>query len=381
MDKPASRGLSVQAIVLFEVLWAFAALMFFLLFGPQGVNATPTSDGFWYWLYGLGTGLFEIGAFAIASLLCFRNAFSNQVVSGRKVWLGIGIGMLCYAIGGILFTYWETVLGRTADISPGDLFYLVTYISLGYGMVTAVLDRRLNLDPGQWFIVVAIGAIGVAAGVLISIKADNAEKQAMAFRGWDLTPPAIAATAPASSDVSGQPLLAQATTTKPSPAVSAKPQKATPKTAVTSSPTSSPAPKPSSPPVATPTPSVAPSEAAEPEVPAPAWVLTVEQFLGQFKKPINSFYIIADVFLLIIATTLLLAFWGGRFSLSWRMIAFAAFWLYVADMWFRYNSADPNYKSGSLPEVGWVFSGVLFGLGAALEYDLSRSRRGARKRG
>lgn len=379
MDKPASRGLSVQAILLFEMLWAFVALMFFLLFGPRGVNATPETDSFWYWFYGVGTGVFEIGAFATAFLLCFRNAFSNQVVSGRKVWLGIGIGMLCYAIGGILFTYWETVLGRTADISPGDIFYLVTYISLGYGMVTAVVDRRLNLDPGQWFIVVAIGAIGVAAGVLVSVKADRAEAAATQSHFWEM-PPAIAATAPASSDGTVHPLLAQATTTKPSPTVSAKPQKATPKTAVTSSPTSTASPKATSTPEAKPA-DAAPGQEAEKEVPAPAWVLTVEQFLGQFKKPINSFYIIADVFLLIIATTLLLAFWGGRFSLSWRMIAFAAFSLYVADMWFRYSSVDPNYKSGSLPEVAWVFSGVLFGLGAALEYDLSRSRRGSRKRG
>jgi hypothetical protein len=38
------------------------------------------------------------------------------------------------------------------------------------------------------------------------------------------------------------------------------------------------------------------------------------------------------VALLIIATTMLLAFWGGKVSLSWRMIAAAAFSLYIADM-------------------------------------------------
>ncbi len=87
---------------------------------------------------------------------------------------------------------------------------------------------------------------------------------------------------------------------------------------------------------------------------------------------------ISDVLLLIIATTLLLAFWGGRVSLSWRMIAAAAFSLYIADMWYKYaTNSIPNYQSGEILEVFWVWSGVLFGMGAVLEHDasLSRSRR------
>ena len=87
---------------------------------------------------------------------------------------------------------------------------------------------------------------------------------------------------------------------------------------------------------------------------------------------INLFYIVSDVALLIIATTMLLAFWGGKVSLSWRMIAAAAFSLYIADMWFKF-AQGPDYQSGDLLEVFWVFSGVLFGLGAVLEYDASLS--------
>jgi hypothetical protein len=98
---------------------------------------------------------------------------------------------------------------------------------------------------------------------------------------------------------------------------------------------------------------------------------------------VSLFYVVGDIFLLIIATMLLLAFWGGRFSQSWRMIAAAAVCYYVADMWFKWAEKQPDYQSGSLPEVFWVFSGVLFAIGAALEYDTSsRSRRtGGRRRG
>jgi hypothetical protein len=91
---------------------------------------------------------------------------------------------------------------------------------------------------------------------------------------------------------------------------------------------------------------------------------------------LSWFYVVSDVFLLIIATTLLLAFWGGRIAQSWRMIAAAAFSLYIADMWFKY-AQGPNYQSGEILEVFWVFSGVLFGMGAVLEHEasLSRTRR------
>ncbi len=106
----------------------------------------------------------------------------------------------------------------------------------------------------------------------------------------------------------------------------------------------------------------------------PAWAANIAPIL-------NWFYIVSDVLLLIIATTLLLAFWGGRVSLSWRMIAAAVFSLYIADMWFKYaTNWIPNYQSGEILEVFWVWSGVLFGMGAVLEYDAS-SNRSRRERG
>jgi hypothetical protein len=101
-----------------------------------------------------------------------------------------------------------------------------------------------------------------------------------------------------------------------------------------------------------------------------AWAIQIAPLL-------NWFYVVMDVLLLIIATALLLAFWGGRVSLSWRMIAAAAFSLYIADMWQKYATSIENYQSGGILEVFYVWSGVLFGIGAVLEYDasLNRSRR------
>jgi peptidoglycan/LPS O-acetylase OafA/YrhL len=110
-------------------------------------------------------------------------------------------------------------------------------------------------------------------------------------------------------------------------------------------------------------PQAAPAEPAEAvaEEPdnSPAWVIATEEFLAPFASVVLLFYLVGDISLVVMATTLLLAFWGGRFSLSWRFIAAAALCFYIAD-----------------------FSACLFAIGAALEYDLStRSRRTSRRRG
>lgn len=278
---------STQNIVLTSVGWGVLALLYFMLFSAR----IPGADGIekradWYLL---GTNVFEAIAYLGAGVLCLRNWRSPQIVSGRNVWLAIGIGMLSYFLGGIIFGYTEIALGKEPILSLADVFFVASYLLLGVGMVSAVASRRLNLETWQWAIVLALAVFGSALAWLIS----------------------------------GQP----------------------------------------------------PTETVKAQV--PTWEENMAAIL-------NWFYIVSDVLLLVIATTLLLAFWGGRVSLSWRMIAAAAFSLYVADMWFKYaTNWIPNYQSGEILEVFWVWSGVLFGLGAVLEHDASinRSRRtGGRKR-
>lgn len=348
LDKSRSKSFSVQTIVFAEVIWAVLALLFFLLFSvTEPGQARPV----WY---SLGTSIFEIGAYFSAALLCFRNWRSPQIVSGRKVWLGIGVGMFCYAIGSLLFTYWETFLGRDAAVSPGDFFFVITYLFLGWGMVLAFADRRLNLEIWQWGIVGGIAAISIAFATWLTLTPEPAKADF-----WGIAP-VSAQTAPAApakpTSKPAQPSI------KPSAAASVKAQSSTPKSAA---------------PFITPVVEESSQAANDP----PAWVSAIEDALAPLKTFLDYFYVMADVFILIVATTLLLAFWGGRFSQSWRMIAAAAFSLYIADMWFKYATTRlADYQSGDLLEIFWVFSGVLFGIGAALEFDLSRSRRTSGRR-
>ncbi|MEH1891881.1 MAG: hypothetical protein V7K92_21330 [Nostoc sp.] len=261
---------TTQNIVLANIGWAVLALLYYLLFSAK----VPGADGIesraeWYVI---GTNIFEGLAYLSAGILCLRNWLSPQIVSGRNVWLLIGLGMLSYLVGGIIFGYTEIVLKNEPDVSSGDIFFVLTYLLLGAGMIFAVASRRINLEKWQWLIVLAIAMSGSLLAWWISMQQETPTELLVAILNW--------------------------------------------------------------------------------------------------------FYVVSDVLLLIIATILLLAFWGGRVSQSWRMIAAAAFSLYIADMWFKY-AQGPNYQSGEILEVFWVFSGVLFGMGAVLEYDASlrRTRR------
>ncbi|MEA5619893.1 hypothetical protein VB711_18880 [Cronbergia sp. UHCC 0137] len=269
---------NTQNIVLVSIGWAVLALLYFLLFSakiPAAPNQPPTRADW----YVIGTNIFEALAYLGAAILCLRNWRSTQIISNRRVWLLIGLGMLSYFIGGIVFGFIELVLKEEPDVSIADVFFIMTYLFLGTGMSLAVFSRRINLEKWQWLIVAGIGGLGSFLAWWISQQSQEASMELIPFI-------------------------------------------------------------------------------------------------------LSSFYVVSDVVLLIIATIMLLAFWGGKVSLSWRMIAAAAFSLYIADMWFKF-AQGPNYQSGDLLEVCWVFSGVLFGMGAALEYEASLSlkrRASGRKR-
>ena len=328
------KSFSTQALVLTGVGIGVSALLFYLLFS---VSLPGESRPYWY---GIGTLLFEQVGFLFATFLCLRNGLSNQIVSGRNVWMGIGLGMLCYFTGNLFFSWWELYWELDPAVSFGDLFYLSSYVFLCIGMFLAVRSRRLNLELWQWGVTAAIAAAG------------------MAFAVWIAYPLELEMTA---EPAVPEPVVEEVAIATPDPALEA---------------------------VGEP-PAEQPAAIESPEVPlerqAPDWVLQMEEELDAYSSWLTLAYVVLDVLLLVVATLLLLAFWGGRFSQSWRMIAAAAFSLYIADMWYKYAEKNiPNYESGDLLEVFWVFTGVFFAIGAVLEYDVSTkssSRRGRRRGG
>ncbi len=270
------------------------------------------------------------------------------MASGRNVWLGIGLGMLFYFIGGVLFGIWELYFELDPDVSPADAFYLVSYVALIGGMVLAVTSKRLNLEIWQWGLLAGIAAFGIAVAIWVAAPDSWRAQLGMAPAAPQEV---VTGSAPATAAKGKAPALDTSSKSKAKGAAATDAKSA--------------------------------PEEEEEATKAPAWVMALDKQLSPYAYAINLFYIVGDVFLLIIATALLLAFWGGRFSQSWRMIAAATFSLYIADMYFKWRDtqAEGSYQSGSLLEVFFVFSGILFGIGAVLEHDIStRSRQSRRTR-
>ncbi|MBD2578235.1 hypothetical protein [Oscillatoria sp. FACHB-1406] len=317
VEKSQESGtyLNGQKVIYVGIAWAILSLFLFI----GGIVAPEFGDS---QAYLIATYVAESLPFICAALLCYRNWKSPKIVSGRNVWLFVGLGILSYFIADLIFGFWEVYWGLDPEVSPADFFYMSFYILLGGGMVLAVLSRRLNLEGWQWGTLSVIAVIGMTLAVWVALAKPAVSAD---LEPAIATPAAIEQTVPA-----------------PEP----------PKTEIES-----------------------------PARQIPAWVPATEEFLLQFSTPINVFYILCDVALLIIAAMLLLAFWGGAVSLSWRMIAAAALAKYVADMWFKYAGTLPTeYVSGGLLEVFFVFSGILFAIGAALEYDISSRPRKRRRK-
>jgi len=316
------------------------------------------------------TYIFEMVAFLSAASLCFRNWRSSQIVSGRTVWLYLGLGTLFYLLGTFGFGVWELVFNVDPLVSPGDLFYIASYICLGCGMGLAVTSRRLNLELWQWGVFAAIAAIGVILAFWVYNLEEPVAEEAM------LSPPVIEEVSYYTPALDVLPTLGavQAPIEMLLLSPTDRTELGTP-SLVQASPQPSPTPSPD----ATSSPESLPPSEGSP----PGWVVSLENLLEPLESIVNIFYVIVDIGLLIVATALLLAFWGGRFAQSWRMIAAAAVCLYIADIYTVYaDTAIPDYQSGAFLEVFYIFSGVLFGIGAALEYSTSssRSRRGSRRR-
>lgn len=297
------------------ITWGVVTLLFFLLFSTPGAGKSPPN---WFLT---GTNVLETGAFLVAALLCFRNWQSRHIVSGRRVWLWIGTGLLMYGLGNVLFFLWGVVWGLDPAVSLGDLFYILSYLCLAIGMLQAVLPRRLNLEPSQWLMIAAIGLGGVLLTLFVYLRAT------------------AVSTNPQVSSLAG--LLASQ-----GPALTLP-------LGVTNAPLSTP----------------------------PPWINQLDQWLQPLSDLVSILYLIGDTILLIIAGTLLVAFWGGRFSQSWTLIAIAAFCLYIADMFFAYAVNTNTYVEGRLWEVFWPWSAVFFWLGAVVERAVSiNSRRNSRHR-
>jgi hypothetical protein len=308
---PSPSGIPTQNIIWAAIGWAALALLFYLFLsaptdGPYPIKPEEcasitkpimvTVRPNWY---RLGTYIFQTVAIVCAGLLCLRNWRSPKILNGRNVWLGLGIGILSWGIGNLIFGYldFQYQSGLIAGGAKGaknlvstfpsiaDVFFTATYVFLSWGMAMSVIGRRLSLPSNQWAIVGGVGLFGLVLATFVTFGLGG-------------------------------------------------------------------------------------------------------EFTLDTGKILNIVYALGDIWLLIVATILLLAYWGGKAAQSWRLLGGAGISMFISDLWFNYSvnvgfsklCEGKQYQSGEPAEFFWILAFVLWGMAAALEYDLSsrptsRSRR------
>jgi hypothetical protein len=269
--------------------------------------------------YRISTFIFQDIALIGSGLLCLRNGFSKRMPSGSQVWLLIGAALFSFFLGNLFFSLWELTWALDPVGSLGDPFFVFFYILLSLGMLLSIASKRIQLKIYQWSIV---AGITLYAGIIAA---------------WVMTPPPVSVN-------SNPPAVTSAVNTDAATQAAAS---------------ASPAPTPD----------------------VPEWVQSADLALKPYGEILSRFYVWCDVALFGLATTMILAFWGGRLSNAWQVNAQAIICFYIADMWLAYATNHiEGYQSGFMLEVFWVFGIVQFGVAAALEFEhmLARQKLGSR---
>jgi hypothetical protein len=247
---------------------------------PESAPAPEYRRPVWY---RVGTYILQTLSIAYTGWLCWRNCQSPKMLGGRNVWLGLGMGVVSWGFGNLIFGYLDLSTGKPPE-PPAipDFFFVVTYLLLSWGMALSVIGKRLNLFPKQWGIVGSVGLFGLIFGIYVTFFAGVKDG-------------------------------------------------------------------------------------------------AIELGVG---KLLAAFYALGDVWLLIVATILLLAYWGGKAAQSWRLLGGAGISMFIADLGYNYslNSSGDKYQSGDWIEFFWILAFVLWGMGAALEFDLSAQRSSSSRR-
>ncbi len=161
-----------QYVILGSITWIILSFLYYLFLGLP----TDTLDGAFVrppW-YRIGIYVLQTLPIAVTGFLCLRNCFTPKMISNRLVWLGIGIGVISWGIGNLIFAYTELILKQATFPSFADVFFVITYVFLSLGMAMSVINRRLSLSVRQWVIVAVISILAVSlAGFVIFVAGKN----------------------------------------------------------------------------------------------------------------------------------------------------------------------------------------------------------------
>jgi hypothetical protein len=119
----------------------------------------------------------DIVTSAAAGILCLWAAFRfGREESLHRQWLFIGIGMSALCVGDTIYAIIEATSTEAPYPSIADIFYVASFVSLGVGLLLAVMSFRNAIRPTIPVLisagVVAATTIGLSVAVYRPILAD-----------------------------------------------------------------------------------------------------------------------------------------------------------------------------------------------------------------
>ncbi|CAN1211788.1 DUF5009 domain-containing protein [Tumidithrix helvetica PCC 7403] len=349
----SSSGISTQTLILAGIAWAAIALLFYLLLSAPTEKLAFDDSARPTW-YRIGTYIFQTVAIIFSSFLCLRNWRSPKIISGRNVWLGLGFGIMAWGIGNLVFAYLDFNYQQQLTQNLESLSQIINQHK-SVPDLTKTFDKKVlelikdkNIDE----LVPALKAFGEQFKGKVPTLPQDFEKISKNFSNLPTLIPSIADLFFTLTYVFLSWGMAMS--------VIGRRLNLFPKQW-----------------------GIVALVAAFGLAAGGYVTFVAGNAAGAIRfdipKVLNTIYAIGDVWLLIVAAVLLLAFWGGKAAQSWRLIGGAAIAMFIGDLGFAFSSKSPNYQSGDWIEFFWILAFILWGVGAALEFDIS-SRPTSRRR-
>ncbi len=114
-------------------------------------------------------GSLAVGGFAAAVIFWAALRF-GPAESLRRQWVFIGLGMLSYFVGDVVWAYYEAVLGSEIPFpGPPDIFYLLMFPFVAIGLVLAIRSFSPLLNPGRPLLIAGVVTALVTAALWVPV--------------------------------------------------------------------------------------------------------------------------------------------------------------------------------------------------------------------
>jgi hypothetical protein len=144
-------------VIIYSVIWAVISIFTYAAFsGPMGGVERPS------WYRFLTAYPLQMVPVFISSLLCLHNGLNKAATSKERPWTIIGIALMCFFTGNILFSSWELLWHLNPTGCLGDPFFVVFYVLLLVAIAMVIWQRKIRPNRWQLLVIAMIAAYSIS---------------------------------------------------------------------------------------------------------------------------------------------------------------------------------------------------------------------------